>query len=324
VVWAVAVAMGIGERSSGGRSLAPLLPRVVARAHQRAGFYVTIAHLEAVAAERSELVGRVVPRDREMLTRGTEVLTDGQDVHVLRAQVPHRDQQLVPLLTQPTDDPRLGESAGIHHFGPSQQLERPGITAAWSRQPVQALDGLEVVVHDVGLRVEHDSQRPLAALEVRDQYLDRRAGPPPPNLGDRRREHLGATVRQIVPVYAGDDDVPELHLLHCGGEAGGLVRVERTRRPVRDRAVGAVPRAHVTEDHEGGGPVLPTFPDVGTMGFLAHRVELQVPHQVLQGQVVGPAGRWDLEPGWFTGGQVGERGGHEDPEDSRRKGAAKD
>src|SRR2546427_6598929 len=45
-----------GDRVSGltggGRSL-HLLPRVVARAHQRAGFYVTIAHLEARSEEHT-------------------------------------------------------------------------------------------------------------------------------------------------------------------------------------------------------------------------------------------------------------------------------
>src|SRR2546421_1851802 len=142
VVWAVAVAMAISERSAGGRRSLHLLPRVVARAHQWAGFHMTVAHLEAVAAERSELVGRIVARDREMLARRTEVLADGQDVHVLRAQVPHRDQQLVPVLTQPADDPRLRERVGMHRLGPSQQFERPGITAAGSRQPVQSLNGL--------------------------------------------------------------------------------------------------------------------------------------------------------------------------------------
>src|SRR5216117_4046107 len=195
VVWAVAVAMAIGERSNGWRRSLHLLPRVVARAHQRAGFYVTIAHLEAVAAERGELVGRVVPRDREMLARGTEVLADGQDVHVLCAQIPHRHQQLIPVFPQPANDPRLRERGGVHLLGPSQQLERPGIPAAWSRQPVQSLDGLEVVVQDIGLRLDDDAQRPLTPLEVRDQHFDRGPGPPAADLGDRRREYFGATVR---------------------------------------------------------------------------------------------------------------------------------
>jgi len=71
-----------------------------------------------------------------------------------------------------------------------------------------------------GFGVHDNAQRLLAALEVRDQYLDRRAGPPPPDLGDRRREHLGAAVRQVVPVNAGDDDVLKLQLLHRRREPG--------------------------------------------------------------------------------------------------------
>src|SRR6266568_2080192 len=92
--------------TGGGRSL-HLLPRVVARAHQRAGFYVTIAHLEAVAAERGELVGRVISRDREMLARGTDVLADVQDLHVLREHAQHRHPQLIQNLPQPATDHRL-------------------------------------------------------------------------------------------------------------------------------------------------------------------------------------------------------------------------
>src|SRR5439155_25322863 len=102
-----------------GRRSVALRPRGVGRAQQRAGFYMTLAHLWAVASGRSELVGRVVARDREVLAPRTELLADGQDVHVPRAQVPHRDQQLVPLFTQAANDPGLRERPRIHLLGPS-------------------------------------------------------------------------------------------------------------------------------------------------------------------------------------------------------------
>src|SRR3989442_10205536 len=41
-------------------------------------------------------------------------------------------------------------------------------------------------------------------------HFDRGPRPPAADLGDRRREYFGATVRQIVPVHASDDDVPEV------------------------------------------------------------------------------------------------------------------
>ena len=66
---------------------------------------------------------------------------------------------------------------------------------------------------------------------------------------------------------------------------------------MRDRAVGAVSRADVAEDHEGGGAVLPALADVRAVRLLADRVQVQVAHEALQAEVVASAGRLHLEPG---------------------------
>ena len=110
-------------------------------------------------------------------------------------------------------------------------------------------------------------------------------------------EDLGTAVGQVVPVHAGDDDVPELHLGHRLGEADRLLPIERTRRPMGHGAVRAVPGAHVPQDHERRRFVLPALADVGAVGFLAHRMELQAPHHLLEGHVIGAARGLDLEPG---------------------------
>ena len=60
------------------------------------------------------------------------------------------------------------------------------------------------------------------------------------------------------------------------GDARGLLDVVRGRAAVRDRAVGAVTRADVAQDHEGGGAVLPALADVGAMGLFAHGMQLEV------------------------------------------------
>src|SRR5437764_597416 len=69
-------------------------------------------------------------------------------------------------------------------------------------------------------------------------------------------------------------------------------------------AIGAVSRAHVAEDHERCGAVLPAFAHVGAVGFLAHRVEVQLAHEALEAKVVRSAGSFHLEPGWLA---LGER-----------------
>ena len=63
-----------------------------------------------------------------------------------------------------------------------------------------------------------------------------------------------------------------------------------------DRAVRAIPRADVAQDHERRGPMVPTFADVGALRFLADRVELELPHQPLDPRVLRPARSPDFQP----------------------------
>ena len=55
---------------------------------------------------------------------------------------------------------------------------------------------------------------------------------------------------------------------------------------MRDRAVGAVPRADVAEDHERGGAVLPALADVRAVRFLADGMEVELAHQLLEPEVI--------------------------------------
>ena len=178
--------------------------------------------------------------------------------------------------------PDLVSAVGRHAAGVGQQLERPIVASARAGQAIQPLGGLQIVIEDVGPGVHHDPERPLGALEVGDQHLDRGLGQAPPDLGDAAGERLGAAVGQVVPVHRGDDHVREPHALHRLGQADRLERVERLRRAVRHRAVGAVPGADVAQDHEGGGLVLPALADVGAARLLAHGVQPQLAHHALE------------------------------------------
>ena len=150
------------------------------------------------------------------------------------------------------------------------------------------------------------SRAPLGALEVGDQHLDRGFGQAAADLGDAAGERLGAAVGQVVPVHRGDDHVRQAHALHGLGQADRLQRVERLRRAVRHRAVGAVPGADVAQDHEGGGLVLPALADVGAARLFAHGVQPQLAHHALELHVGGAAGRLDLEPPGFADGGRGK------------------
>jgi len=63
-----------------------------------------------------------------------------------------------------------------------------------------------------------------------------------------------------------------------------------------DSAVSAVSGADIAQDHEGRGAMLPTLADVRAMRFLAHRVQVEVTHQLLEPYVVGATGCSHFEP----------------------------
>ncbi len=86
-----------------------------------------------------------------------------------------------------------------------------------------------------------------------------------------------------------------------------LQRVEGLGRPMRDRAVRTIAGTDITQDHEGGGLVIPAFTDIGATRLFAHGVQSQLAHRSLDVRIIGAAGRLNLEPTGFPRG--GRRGG---------------
>ena len=151
--------------------------------------------------------------------------------------------------------------------------------------------------------MQHD--RVGVAAEIGGEDLDEQPGDRG-ELPDRLGEVRGAPVREIVAVDRRHHHVLQTHRLDRLGEPPRLLRIEGIRRPVRHRAVGAVPGADVAEDQEGGGPVVPAVPDVGAVRFLAHRVQLEVPHQMPDLRVGLTPRRLHLEPRRLADGDLGE------------------
>ena len=101
---------------------------------------------------------------------------------------------------------------------------------------------------------------------------------------------------QIVAVDRRDDGVLQAQLLDGLCHVLGLERVDRARGALGHRAETAVARAHVAQDHEGRGTLAPALVDVGAARFLAHRVEVQARHQMIDELVLVVGVETNLEP----------------------------
>src|SRR6187397_191899 len=126
-----------------------LVAGVVARSHERPRFDVLEAKRESGCLHLGELVGVVVALEREVLERRAQVLPDGQDVAVDRAERLEGFHQLVARLAEPDHQRALGvdrvaDLAG-HRLGGLEDAEAPLPARALADRPLEAPDGLVVV-----------------------------------------------------------------------------------------------------------------------------------------------------------------------------------
>ncbi len=164
-----------------------------------------------------------------MLARRLQVLADGQEIDIGRAQIVHQLQDFVPLLAEADHDAGLGEHRGIEFLDPLQQADRMEIARARPHGEIVRRHRFEIVVEDVGPRRDDRFERAVLAQEVRRQHLDRRSRAACADSADGVGEMLRAAIVEIVAIDRGDDDVgkPEL-----GGGVGDMLRlggIERLR-----------------------------------------------------------------------------------------------
>ena len=161
---------------------------------------------------------------------------------------------------------------------------------------VQTAHRLQVVGEHVRLGLDHGGDRLPVALEVGRKHLDLAFRKGIADRSDRRRPDRGPAVREVVPRDAGEDHVVEPHLPDRFGDAARLVLVGGIGLGRLDVAEPASAGALLAEDQEGGLPVLPALVDVRAPGLLAHRVEVEAPHDPLEVAVVRPERGLDLQP----------------------------
>src|ERR687894_630811 len=258
-----------------------LLVGVVGAAHQRPALDVLEAQSDAVLFQFRELFGRVVAAHRQVVLRRPEVLADGQDVHLVLAQVAHGVVELLLYLAQAHHEATLREPFGVELLGEAQHLQRAAILRLRADSWVEARDGLDVVIEGVGTGVHDGLYRFAVALEVGGEDLDGAARDFGADRAYRPGEDGGPAIREFIAIHAGDHGVLEAHLL-CGvGDAVGLVEVELGGLAGQNGAEPARAGADVAEDHEGRRAVVPTLPDVRAAGLLADGVEVQAAHGLL-------------------------------------------
>ncbi len=167
-----------------------------------------------------------------MLRRRLQILADGEEIHLGRAQIVHHLRHLRPLLPQAHHQAGLGEHRGIEALHLIEEAQRLEIARPRPHLAVEPRHGLEVMIEDVGLRRHHYLDGALLVQEVGRQHLDGGIGRAPADRLDHAHELHRAAVVEIVAVDRGHHDMGEAELRRRFRHVLGLVR---------DRADPAVP-----------------------------------------------------------------------------------
>ena len=150
-----------------------------------------------------------------------------------------------------------------------QQVQRGEVARSGADCGIQPRHGFQVVVVDVGPGCHDDFRGARLAQEVGGQDFDRGAGSGVADRTNGGGKMRRATIRQVVPIHRGDDDMGQAESRDRIGNAGWFVRGKRRRLTGGDVAEGARAGACVTHDHHGGMTLRPALADVGTACFLA-------------------------------------------------------
>ena len=220
-----------------------------------------------------EFVRRHIAHHGVMLAGRLQVLPDGEEIDVRRAQIVHHLQHFVTLLAESDHDAGFGEDRGIDFLDPLQQPDRMEIARARPHAEITRRHGFQIVVEHVGLRRDHDLERAFLAQEVRRQDLDRGGRAARADRADGLGKMLGAAVGEIVAIDRGDHDMGEPELEGRFRDVLRLARIERAGHAGLDVAEGAGAGAGVAHDHEGGVLLVPALADIRAARLLAHRDE---------------------------------------------------
>ena len=238
-----------------------------------------------------ELFHLRVPRGR------LEILAHGQEIDAGGAHVVHYLVHLEALLAEADHHTRLREDVRRAALHALQKAERGIVARARADRRIEPRHGLEIVIIDVGARLDDriDGRFALVA-KVGRQDLDRRLRRVAAERLDHLHELRSTTVRQVVAIDRRHYDMLQPQFGRSNRDMLGLQRVDRARHARLHIAEGAGPCARVAQDHHRCVFLGPALPDVRTSRFLADGGEVELAHQSPRRMIAFADGRLDPDP----------------------------
>ncbi len=271
---------------------------MVGGADERSGFDNAETDREAEFFPFAEFFRRDPAVDGEVLRSRLEVLAESEDVDVVFAEFEEGFAEFFLGFADAEHEAGFGDEAAAFRVAEDGDGAIPaGLDADLL---LEASNGFDIVIQDVGFGVENDVNVLGVSFEVGDEDFDAGVGVAVADGADGGGPDGGAAVDQFVAGDGGDDAMFEAHFLHGFGDAGRFAEIEFGGAAGLDRAEIAGAGADVAENHHGRGAAGPAFAEIRALGALADRVETVAVNDLPDFAVGGMRGKFCSEPVWLA------------------------
>src|SRR5581483_5850197 len=112
--------------------------------------------------------------------------------------------------------------------------------------------------------IQHDAERLVQPLKIRNQHLNATIGRHTPNFTYSFRKNSSTPEIVVVPVHAGDHCMLQSQSRNRFCDPPGFIPIDGERPAFWYRAETAAARANVAQQHECGSAVVPALSDIRT------------------------------------------------------------
>ncbi|MCG3140604.1 MAG: hypothetical protein HDKAJFGB_01677 [Anaerolineae bacterium] len=241
------------------------------------------------------------------LVGGAKILTDGEQIYVVRAQIAHRFQHFVGRFAKAEQNRTFGFARRVELFDRAQNVQSLVVSrAAVAHSVREAAHRFDILRDDFGLRVHNFFHLQRVAAKIGRQDFDDGARRAFFDFAHGLGKDARAAVRQIVAVHARNDDVIQIQFRQRFAHAARFVHVHHAARIARfHRAKAARARTRVAENHNRQRTRAPTFADVGTARFAANGIQFERADEPFEPRVLFAERRAHANPFGMASGRRG-------------------
>ena len=267
---------------------------VVGGANERPRFHMSDSQVHAELGQFGEFVRMNVARHWQMLARGLQVLSEGENVHSHLGKLPNHVSDFFHVFADSQHKAGFGDGIAIASM--LEDSVAAGIRGLYSNLPREGRYRLQVVRKYVWLGIEDGVDIVGIAFEIAGKNFDAHARTRRSDFGDGLGPVCGAAIAEVISVDAGYYRVLKVELAQHLRYSSRLFSVDGQGASGLYVAEAARTGANIAQDHDSQSAPRPALANVRTARAGADRVEIKLLDSFFYVEVARLGRHGDFDP----------------------------